>query len=106
METRFQLITAPTEANIFLIIGSGARSLIFPTNTVITGPTVSGVVDAVLGAAVGGCVVFGNGNGCCVFVGPSCIGAGRAYSCGPDLYAFACDGGGWFIDGIDDPTAD
>lgn len=103
VDTRFQLITAPTAAKIFLIIGSGARSLMLPTKTVITGPTGSGAAGDDL-AAAGGCVdVFGNENGGGVFVavpdaapvgGPPSMGVARAYSCGPDRYAFACDGGG------------
>lgn len=40
VDTRFQLITEPTVDKIFFIIASGARSLIFPTKTVITGPAV------------------------------------------------------------------
>lgn len=68
VDTRFQLITVPTAAKIFLIIGSGARSLMLPTKTVITGPTGSGAAGDDL-ATVGGCVaVFGNGNGGGVFV--------------------------------------
>lgn len=44
VETRFQLITVPTADNIFLIMDSGARSLMLPTKTVITGPAVSVLV--------------------------------------------------------------
>lgn len=88
VDTRFQLITAPTAAKIFLIIGSGARSLILPTNTVITGPTGSGAaVAAAAGedlATVGGCVdVFGNGNGGGVFV--------AAAAAAPDAVAAAAE---------------
>lgn len=50
-------------------MGSGARSLILPTNTVITGPTGSGAAAGDDLATVGGCVdVFGNVNGGGVFV--------------------------------------
>lgn len=95
VETRFQLTTVPTVAKIFLIIDSGARSLIFPTKTVITGPFGDNSVVAGGFVAFAGCAAaFGNGYGCCVAGGALSIGDGRAYSCGPDRYALACDGGG------------
>lgn len=75
----------PTAAKIFLIMDSGARSLMLPTKTVITGPAVSALLfaPAACFVALAGCAVPDNVNGCCAFVVDS-NGVGRAYSCGPD----------------------
>lgn len=96
VETRFQLIIVPTVAKIFLIIASGARSLIFPTKTVITGPADdTDSADAGGFIAFGVCAVeFGFEYGCCAEFGADSIDVPRAYNCGPDRYALACDGGG------------
>lgn len=80
-------MTAPTAARIRLIIGSGARSLILPTNTVMTGPSNDGAG-------------FGGGaSGARVYI------CGRWLIVGPARYVVRDDGGGCDIDGIGEANA-
>lgn len=76
-------MTVPTAAKIRLIMGSGARSLILPTNTVITGPSN-------VGAGFGG-----GASGWRVYI------CGRWLIVGPARYVVREAGGGCDIGGIE-----